>query len=59
MAESRQESGTSDGAVKITRKKRYQLGIEKVSLKGLATMYKVDQRPGSGYVASNAVACWI
>ena len=47
MAESRQESGTSDGAVKITRKKRYPLGIEKVSLKGLATMYKVDQRLGS------------
>ena len=35
MAEKRQESCTSDGAVKITRKKRYQLGIENVSLKGL------------------------
>ena len=35
MAESRQESRTSDGAVKITRKKRYQAGIEKVSLKVL------------------------
>ena len=31
MAEKRQESRTSDGAVKITRKKRYQLGIENVS----------------------------
>ena len=35
MAEKRQESRTFDGAVKTTRKKRYQLGIEKVSLKGL------------------------
>ena len=36
MAESRQESCTSDGAVKITPpKKKYWLGIEKVSLKGL------------------------
>ena len=35
MAEKRQESRTFDGAVKITRKKRYQLGIENVSLKGL------------------------
>ena len=38
MAEKRQESRTSDGAVKITRKKRYQLGIENVSLKGLNFM---------------------
>ena len=35
MAEKRQESRTFDGAVEITRKKRYQLGIENVSLKGL------------------------
>ena len=35
MAERRQESRTSDGAVKMTRIKRYQPGIEKVSLKGL------------------------
>ena len=35
MAERRQESRASDGAVKITPKKRYQLGIENVSLKGL------------------------
>ena len=34
MAEKRQGSRTYDGAVKITRKKRYQLGIENVSLKG-------------------------
>ena len=40
MAEKKQESRTSDGAVKITRKKRYQLGIENVSLKGL----KLQQR---------------
>ena len=39
MAEKRQESHTSDGAVKITRKKkRYQLGIENISLKGLMFM---------------------
>ena len=36
MAKSRQESRTSDDAVKITRKKRYRLGKEKVSLKGLS-----------------------
>ena len=35
MAEKMQESRTSDGAVKITQKERYQLGIENVSLKGL------------------------
>ena len=35
MAERRQESHPSDAAVKMTRKKRYQLRIEKVSLKGL------------------------
>ena len=35
MAERRQESCTSDGAMKMTRKKRYQLGIENVLLKGL------------------------
>ena len=35
MAESRQESRTSDDAVKITRKKSYRLGKEKVLLKGL------------------------
>ena len=35
MAESRQESRTSDGALKITRKKMYRLGIEKVSLIGV------------------------
>ena len=29
MAEKRQVSRSSDGAVKITRKKRYQSGIEK------------------------------
>ena len=34
MAENRQGSRTYDGAVKITRKKRYQLGTENVSLKG-------------------------
>ena len=34
MAERRQESRSSDGAVKITQK-RYRLGIEKISLKGL------------------------
>ena len=41
MAESRQESCTSDGAVKITQKKWYQVGIEKVSLKGHLGMNKV------------------
>ena len=35
MVETRQESCTSDDALKMTPKKRYQLGIEKVSLKGL------------------------
>ena len=35
MAEKMQESRTSDGAVKITQKERYQLVIENVSLKGL------------------------
>ena len=46
MAEKRQVSRTSDGAVKITRKKRYQLGIENVSLKGLRTTKKPSQREG-------------
>ena len=41
MAESRQESFTSDGVVKVTRKKRYRLGIEKVSLKGLRQNYVI------------------
>ena len=35
MAERRQKSCTSNGAVKITRKKRYQLETENLSLKGL------------------------
>ena len=35
MAERRQESSNSDGAVKITRKKWYQLGIENVLLEAL------------------------
>ena len=35
MAEKRQKIHTSDGTVKITRIKRYQLGIENVSLKEL------------------------
>ena len=35
MAEKRQEGRTPDGAIKITRKKRYQLGIENVSPKML------------------------
>ena len=35
MAERRQKSRTSNGAVKITRKKRYQLETENLSLKGL------------------------
>ena len=35
MAERMQESRTSDGAVKIIQKKRYQLGVENVSLKEL------------------------
>ena len=34
MTERRQESRTSDGAVKITPIKRYQLGIEKYRLNG-------------------------
>ena len=34
MAKRRQESPTSDGAVKITRKKWCRLGIEKLSIKG-------------------------
>ena len=32
MAETRQESRTSDDTVKMNRKKKYQLGIEKVLL---------------------------
>ena len=35
MAERGQESHISDSAVKMTRIKRYQLGIEMVSLNGL------------------------
>ena len=35
MAERRQESRSSDGAVKMIRIKGYLLGIEKVSLKRL------------------------
>ena len=35
MAERRQELCTSNGAVKISRRKRYRLGIENVSLKEL------------------------
>ena len=49
MAERRQKSRTSNGAVKITRKKGYQLGTENVSPKGLRrkgnqckAMIKVD-----------------
>ena len=38
MAERRQESCTSDGAVKITPQKRNQLGIENISLKGLLVL---------------------
>ena len=40
MAERWQESRTSDAADRMTRKKRYQLWIEKVSLKGLASRSK-------------------
>ena len=40
MAERRQESSNSDGAVKITRKKWYRLGIENVSLEALVTLAK-------------------
>ena len=35
IADKRQESCSSDGAVKITQKKRYQLGIENILLMGL------------------------
>ena len=35
IAERRQKSHTSDDTVKVTPKKRYQLGIEKVSLNGV------------------------
>ena len=35
MAERRQESSNSDGAVKIIRKKWYRLGIENVLLEAL------------------------
>ena len=41
MAEKRQESRTFDGAVKITRKKRCQLGIENVLLKGLRLHFTI------------------
>ena len=41
MAESRQESCTSDGVVKVTPQKRYRLGIEMVSLKGLMAVLLV------------------
>ena len=40
MAKKRQEICTSDGIVKIVRKKRCQLGIEYVLLKGLRTHYQ-------------------
>ena len=43
MAERRQESCTSDGAMKMTRKKRYQLGIENVLLKGLINCAEILQ----------------
>ena len=38
MTERRQESCTSEGAVKITPQKRYQPGMENVSLKGLSNL---------------------
>ena len=38
MAERSQENRSSDDAVKISRKKRYQLGTENVSLKGLTNV---------------------
>ena len=44
IAERRQESRTSDGAVKITRQKWYQPGIENVSLKGLSKTAKFRGR---------------
>ena len=44
IAERRQESRTSDGAVKITRQKWYQLGLENVSLKGLSRTAKFRGR---------------
>ena len=40
MAKKRQKICTSDGIVKIVRKKRCQLGIEYVLLKGLRTHYQ-------------------
>ena len=41
MAEKMQESRTFDGAVKITWKKRCQLGIENVLLKGLRLHFTI------------------
>ena len=44
MAKKRQECPTSDGAVKITRKKWCRLGIENLSLKRLNTMTFSSQK---------------
>ena len=49
MAKRRQESRTSDGTVKITRKKRYRPGIEKVSLTGLNECFLFHLITGSRY----------
>ena len=53
MAESKQENCTSDGAAKITLNKRYWLGIEKVSLKGL----RLFDNPVSKYFTFKTISC--
>ena len=49
MAKRRQESRTSDGTVKITRKKRHRPGIKKVSLTGLNECFLFHLITGSRY----------